>query len=122
MTCLREFSPKELKDRVLRIFRAYAFGNQSKVIAPQYVTDYTLTVNELNHSLYFNILKPVRELYIERGGEALLEIVNMIKPFLTSIHNQAKKTFSKADYEIIYTRFITLRDRCFRFVNVGKAG
>lgn len=112
MTCLKEFSQKELKDRVLRIFKAFAFGNQAKVIHPDYVSDYTLTVDELNKSLYFNILAPVRKFYLEYGGEWLLEIVDKIKPFLTSIHNQAKKTFSKEDYILIYKRFMELRDEC----------
>lgn len=119
---LIKFKMNDLKQRVLRIFKSFAFGNQAKVIAPEFVTDYTLTVNELNHSLYFNILKPIREFYIAGGGDWLLAIVNKIKPFLTSIHNQKKKEFSKADYEIIYSRFITLRDMCFHLVPVMGGG
>ena len=122
MTYLKELTPNQIKHRVLRIFKCYAFGNQSEVIHPEFVSDYTVTVTELNHSLYFNILKPVREFYLEYGGEWLLEIVDKIKPFLTSIHNQTKKTFNQEDYEQIYARFITLRDTCFHIVEDGKAG
>lgn len=117
MTCLREFTPNEIRDRVLRIFKAFAFGNQAEVIDPEFVTDYTVTVNELNHSLYFNILKPVREFYLQYGGEWLLRIVDTIKPFLTSIHNQEKKTFNRSEYELIYKNFLSVRTKCFNFVN-----
>ena len=117
MTCLKEFTPNEIRDRVLRIFKCYAFGNQAEVIHPDYVSDYTLTVNELNKSLYFNILDPVRNFYKEYGGEWLLRIVDAIKPFLTSIHNQEKKTFNRSEYELIYKKFLSLRTKCFNFVN-----
>lgn len=117
MSCLTDFSQEELKARVLRIFKAFAFGQQAEVIEPELVTDYTVTVNELLQSLYSNILKPVREFYLQYGGEWLLKIVDTIKPFLTSIHNQRKKQFLKADYKLIYTRFIVLRKICFNFLN-----
>lgn len=117
MTCLKELTTYEIRRRVLRIFKCYAFGNQAEVIHPDFVTDYTVTVNELLNSLYVNILKPVRQFYLEYGGESLLKIVDTIKPFLTSIHNQRKKQFLKEDYKLIYTRFIALRKICFALLN-----